>query len=85
MLRDGSTILLKHTRLLGLFLEAISDNLLDLLRAREGGRPACRPDRVGFANGLPLLVIELKKPGVPARAAFDGNLTHCRERIDNAL
>jgi type I restriction enzyme R subunit len=29
----------------------------------------------GFINGLPLVVIELKKPGVPARAAFDENLT----------
>jgi type I site-specific restriction-modification system R (restriction) subunit len=29
----------------------------------------------GFVNGLPLVVIELKKPGVPARAAFDENLT----------
>jgi len=27
------------------------------------------------------LVIELKKPGVPARAAFDANLTHYKERI----
>jgi len=35
----------------------------------------CRPDLVGFVNGLPLVVIELKKPGVPARAAFDENLT----------
>ena len=26
-------------------------------------------------NGLPLVVMELKKPGVPARAAFDDNLT----------
>ena len=30
MLHEGLKILLKHTRLLGLFLEAISDNLLDL-------------------------------------------------------
>jgi len=30
---------------------------------------------VGFVNGLPLVVIELKKPGVPARAAFDENPT----------
>ena len=36
----------------------------------------CRPDLVGFVNGLPWVVIELKKPGVPARAAFDENLTH---------
>ena len=35
----------------------------------------CRPDLVGFVNGLPMIVIELKKPGVPARQAFDGNLT----------
>jgi hypothetical protein len=27
---------------------------------------ACRPDWVGLANTLPLVVIELKKPGVPA-------------------
>jgi len=26
---------------------------------------------VGFVNSLSLVVIELKKPGVPARAAFD--------------
>lgn len=36
----------------------------------------CRPDLVGFVTGLPLVVIELKKPGVPARAAFDEKLTH---------
>ena len=27
----------------------------------------CRPDLVGFVNGLPLVVVELKKPGVPQR------------------
>ncbi len=42
------------------------------------------PDLVGFVNGLPLVVIELKKPGVLARAAFDENLTHYRERIDTS-
>ena len=36
---------------------------------------------VGFVNGLPLVVIELKKPGVPARAAFDENLTHYKAEI----
>ena len=40
-----------------------------------GGLYTCRPDLVGFVNGLPLVVVELKKPGVPARAAFDENLT----------
>jgi type I restriction enzyme R subunit len=36
-----------------------------------GSLYTCRPDLVGFVNGLPLVVIELKKPGVSARAAFD--------------
>jgi type I restriction enzyme, R subunit len=34
-----------------------------------------RPDLVGFINGLPIVVIEFKKPGVPAQQAFDDNLT----------
>ncbi len=34
-----------------------------------------RPDLVGFVNGLPLLNVELKKPGVSARRAFDENIT----------
>jgi type I restriction enzyme R subunit len=34
-----------------------------------------RPDLIGYINGLPLVVIELKKLGVPARQAFDENLT----------
>lgn len=41
----------------------------------------CRPDLVGFVNGLPWVVIELKKPGVPARAAYDENLTHYKQQI----
>ena len=40
-----------------------------------------RPDLVGFVNGLPPVVIEMKKPGVPARAAFDENLTHYKAEI----
>jgi type I restriction enzyme R subunit len=35
----------------------------------------CRPDLIGFVNGLPWVVIELKKPGVPARQGLDENLT----------
>ncbi len=46
-----------------------------------GSLYTCRPDLVGFVNGLPWVVIELKKPGVPARAAFDGNLTHYKQQI----
>ncbi|CAK0740345.1 type I restriction enzyme, R subunit [Gammaproteobacteria bacterium] len=41
----------------------------------------CRPDLVGFVNGLPLVVIELKKPSVPARTAFNENLKHYQQQI----
>ena len=34
-----------------------------------------RPDLIGFVNGLPLVVIEFKRPTIPARTAFDDNLT----------
>ncbi len=46
-----------------------------------GSLYTCRPDLVGFVNGLPWVVIELKKPGVPARSAFDKNLTHYQQEI----
>jgi len=46
-----------------------------------GALYTCRPDLVGFVNGLPLVVIELKKPGVAARAGFDDNLTHYKDQI----
>jgi len=46
-----------------------------------GALYTCRPDLVGFVNGLPLVVIERKKLGVPARAAFDENLTHYKAEI----
>jgi type I restriction enzyme R subunit len=49
--------------------------------AWSGALYTCRPDLVGFVNGLPWVVIELKKPGVPARAAFDENLTHYKQQI----
>lgn len=46
-----------------------------------GNLYTCRPDLVGFVNGLPFVVIELKKPGVPARNAFDENLSHYKQQI----
>ena len=46
-----------------------------------GALYTCRPDLVGFVNGLPLVVIEFKKPGVPAKHAFEDNLTHYQEQI----
>ncbi len=46
-----------------------------------GALYTCRPDLVGFVNGLPWVVVELKNTGVPARAAFDENLTHYKQQI----
>lgn len=54
---------------------AANDFLLVNQFSVTGALYTCRLDLVGFVNGLPLVVIELKKPGVPARAAFDENLT----------
>ncbi len=46
-----------------------------------GSLYTCRPDLVGFVNGMPWVVIELKKPGVAERVAFDENLTHYKQQI----
>jgi len=46
-----------------------------------GSLYTCRPDLVGFVNGLPWVVVELKKPGAPPRTAFDENLTHYKHEI----
>ncbi len=40
-----------------------------------------RPDLVGFVNGLPLVLIELKKPGVNVREGFDKNLCDYKTTI----
>jgi type I restriction enzyme R subunit len=51
----------------------------DFLAVRQisfaGPLYTCRPDIVCFVNGLPLVLLEFKRPGVPARAAFDENIT----------
>ena len=60
---------------------AQNDFLLVSQFSVTGALYTCRPDLVGFVNGLPWLVIELKKPGVPARAAFDENLRHYKQQI----
>jgi type I restriction enzyme R subunit len=60
---------------------ANNDFLLVSQFSVTGALYTCRPDLICFVNGLPLVVIELKKPGVPARAAFDENLTHYRQQI----
>ncbi|MDI1336149.1 MAG: type I restriction endonuclease subunit R [Lacunisphaera sp.] len=55
--------------------QAANDFLLVSQMTITGPLYTCRPDLIGFVNGLPLVVIELKKPGVPAKQAFDENLT----------
>jgi type I restriction enzyme R subunit len=40
-----------------------------------------RPDVVGFVNGLPLVLLEFKKPGVHAREGFDKNITDYKASI----
>jgi type I restriction enzyme R subunit len=52
-----------------------NDILLVSQMTNTGDLYTCRPDLIGFVNGLSLVVIELKKPGVPARQAFEENLT----------
>lgn len=63
---------------------ARNDFLLVSQLSVVGNLYTCRPDLVGFVNGLPWVVIELKKPGVPARAAFDENLTHYKGRYPSS-
>jgi type I restriction enzyme R subunit len=52
-----------------------NDLLLVSQMTLTGTLYTCRPDLIAFVNGLPVVVIELKKPGVPAKQAFEGNLT----------
>ena len=60
---------------------AANDFLLVSQFSLTGSLYTCRADLVGFVNGLPLVVIELKKPGVPPRAAFEENLRHYKQQI----
>ena len=63
---------------------ANNDFLLVSQFSVTGALYTCRLDLLAFVNGLPLVVIELKKPGVPARAAFDENLTSYKREIDTS-
>ena len=58
-----------------------NDFLLVSQMSLQGPLYLRRPDLIGFVNGLPLVVIELKKPGVPAKQAFDDNLTCYKAEI----
>ena len=63
---------------------AANDYLLVSQFSITGPLYTCRPDLVAFVNGLPVVVIELKKPGVPARQAFDENLTSYLHPLNGA-
>lgn len=65
----------KRVRVIDWDNPAANDFLLVSQLSVTGPLYTRRPDLVGFVNGLPLVVIELKKPGVPAQQAFDDNLT----------
>ena len=58
-----------------------NDFLLVSQMSVVGALYTCRPDLIGFVNGLPWVVIELKKPTEQARSAFDDNLTHYKIEI----
>ena len=57
-----------------------NDFLLVSQMTVTGALYTVRPDLIGFVNGLPLVIVELKKPGVPAKQAFDDNLTSYKHR-----
>jgi type I restriction enzyme, R subunit len=50
-----------------------------------GGPMRSRLDVVGFVNGIPLLMMELKAPDVAVRRAFDHNLRHYLTNIPQAF
>ena len=59
-----------------------NDFLLASQMTITGQLYTCRPDLIGFVNGLPLVVVELKKPGVPSRQAFDDNITSYKHPLN---
>lgn len=40
-----------------------------------------RPDLIGFINGMPMILIELKAANKPIKAAFDENITDYKDTI----
>jgi type I restriction enzyme R subunit len=85
LLRDGVRVSVADHERGGLRTERVrvidwenpqaNDFLLVSQMTITGELYTCRPDLIGFVNGLPLVVIEVKKPGLPAKHAFDDNLT----------
>ena len=80
LLRDGVTVSVPDLDRGGLKTERVrvidwerpeaNDFLVVSQMTITGELYTCRPDLVGFVNGLPLVVIEVKKPGVPAQAGL---------------
>ena len=79
---DNGALRMERVRLVDWDTPAHNDFLLVSQFTVKGALYTCRPDLVGFINGLPWLVIELKKPGVPARQAFDANLTSYKHALN---
>jgi len=85
LLKDGALISLPDTdkggqksvrvRIVDWDNPLANDFLLVSQMTIQGPLYTTRPDLIGFVNGLPLVVVELKKPGVAVRQGFDENLT----------
>jgi type I restriction enzyme R subunit len=85
LLRDGVKVSVPNLERGGQKIERVrlvdwdspeaNDFLLVAQLTITGTLYTCRPDLIGFVNGIPLVVMELKKPSVPAKQAFDENLT----------
>ena len=85
LLRDGVKVAVPDLERGGLKTERVrlidwatpeaNDFLLVSQLTVTGALYTCRPDLIGLVNGIPLVVLELKKPSVPAKQAFDENLT----------
>jgi type I restriction enzyme, R subunit len=69
--RDRGGLKTERVRVIDWENRHANDFLLVSQMTITGDLYTCRPDLIAFVNGLPLVVIELKKPGVPARQAFE--------------
>jgi type I restriction enzyme R subunit len=72
--REGGTRI-ERVRVIDWENPEANDFLLVSQMSIQGPLYLRRPDLIGFVNGLPLVVVELKKPGVPAQQAFTDKLT----------
>ena len=91
LLRDGVAVAVpnpdggqrvERVRLVDWDIPANNDFLLVSQLTVKGALYTCRPDLVGFVNGLLWVVLELKKPGVPAKQAFEANLTSYKHALN---